>query len=317
MTSELATAAAVPAATSVSLGAALAMSAPTVLVAQVDVAERAADGQGSEPPDPGSATAQGPTAATASAEISARRAAGTTQKTVTVAVTLEAASAEDPAPDAPIGDARTSQPPPTALTSAADPIAALRTAVDATPSAGPVAPQQVRTTGNPEASIPRAYPGPDRGWSASGTRLGTAGSDGVEYRPIPETPAMRGPAAGLATRDARPPVPVIVASGLVGLMTAGFVALAMFMATLGPAILLAPLCGATLTAFLAVGLWRGARGANLVTLLLATLALYTGVANLITGTGGGAITALPRIVIGGALFGLLLGHRETRQHFWS
>lgn len=435
MTSELAPADAVPATTSVSLGAALAMSAPTVLVAPVDVAESEPDSRRSEPPDTESGAAQGPTAATASAEISARRAAGTTQKTVTVAVlatdadtpadasgdpeapgesaalttTEEPTAAEDPTddpstpdaaaaepatpatPEAPPGEAPASQPPPAAPTSGADQIAALRAAVTARKSAltdrpakldpetdtarseadrpaalaeppspparkdtglaaaariaamrasstadktvpvtvvpdpapGSVHPTDAaghqssapRTADGPEPSMPKAYP--DRGWSAGGAPLGTAPSDAVRYRPIPETPAMRGPAPDLVPPATRPPVPVVVASGLLGLITAGFVVLAMFMATLGPAILLAPLCGATLTGCLAFGLWRGARGANLVTLLLAAIALYTGVSNLLTGAGGGAVTALPRIVIGGALFGLLLGHRETRRHYWT
>jgi hypothetical protein len=201
------------------------------------------------------------------------------------------------------------------------PVEVLRDSDTAEPRTGTYGSASVGRRPAPIESDKDEAPGERRvaGWQASGAPIGQGGLDDVEYRPVPETPAMKGPSkeAIAALGIQRPPVPVIVASALLGLATAGFVVLAMFMATLGPAIVLAPLCGATLTGFLAVGLWRGARGANLVTLLLAAVCVYTGISNLITGSGGGALTALPRILLGGALLGLLLGHPTTRRHFWS
>ena len=544
MTSELAPGAAVPATKPVSLGSALAMSAPTVLVPPLDLAERGVEATEVEPYDAGTEAAKGPTAATASAQISAMRAAGTTQKTVTVAVlaadakahnavdaepahtvdvtapgptsgreapasgeeTTEADGGSAAAAAAPQGatlpanasrSAQAAEPPKageppiaepatavepaaaaaelTGLTAGADQIAALRAAVAArkseiaarltavptpeeppassastvppgadaavdasqrpasngparantppprytpparntppakppttpgsaasalaavakiaamretssadrtvpvtilpadslpedTPDAPPAAPAAA-PTGRPDLTqparrqeprnwrdpadrsenAPPGWPTPsgwpagqpqqgqpsiraDAGWSTSGTpfdqsAFSSTRDDSLPSRPLPRphdaTEGAEGPnrtVRSLIEPSQRPPLPVILAAGLLGLITAGFVVLAMFMATLGPAIVLFPLCGATLVGFLAVGLWRGARGANLVTLLLALICLGTGCSNLVTGAGGGALTAGPRILIGAALLVLLLGPPTTRRHFWS
>ncbi|GAA0262015.1 hypothetical protein [Cryptosporangium japonicum] len=114
-------------------------------------------------------------------------------------------------------------------------------------------------------------------------------------------------------RPARPR-PVVAAMVLVNLTGIGLFGLSLLFATLGPAVFFVPLAAAVMMGWLGRGIWRGSRGAYVITLAIALFVVLAGFASI----GGASIlvTGL-QLVLPAVLIGLLTGRSDTRAYFWT
>ncbi|WP_169745089.1 hypothetical protein [Cryptosporangium arvum] len=110
------------------------------------------------------------------------------------------------------------------------------------------------------------------------------------------------------------PRPVVAAMVLVNLTGVGLFGLSLLFATLGPAVFFVPLAAAVMMGWLGRGIWRGSRGAYVITLAIASFVVLAGFASI----GGASIlvTGL-QLLLPVVLIGLLTGQSATRAYFWT
>lgn len=121
----------------------------------------------------------------------------------------------------------------------------------------------------------------------------------------------------IRTGRAWPPTPVIAAVALSGLVTAGFVVLAVVSVATGdgPGAVF-PLLIAAAVGLVTFGVWRGQRGNWGVALTFAAFSLVTGVLSLFDSHNAAAVAAgAARIVVSGAWGALLIGPASARAYF--
>lgn len=121
----------------------------------------------------------------------------------------------------------------------------------------------------------------------------------------------------IRTGRAWPPTPVVAAVVLSGLVTAGFVVLAVVSAAAGdgPGAVF-PLLIAAAVGLVTFGVWRGQRGNWGVALAFAAFSLVTGVLSLFDAHGAVAVAVgVARIVVSAAWGALLVGPATSRAYF--
>ncbi|GAA3388038.1 hypothetical protein [Cryptosporangium minutisporangium] len=110
------------------------------------------------------------------------------------------------------------------------------------------------------------------------------------------------------------PAPVVAAMVLVNLTGVGLFVLSLLFATLGPAVFFVPLVAAVMMGWLGRGIWRGSRGAYVITLMIAVIVALAGIAS-ISGTASLLMTAV-QLLVPAALIALLTARAQTRAYYW-
>jgi len=180
--------------------------------------------------------------------------------------------------------------------------------------APPAIPSATRPSGAPDPAANRERTAEPTSNQRPGAARSPEAQSEVPDNAADPTLAMRVLPPPPQERPARP-APVVAAMVLVNLTGVGLFGLSLLFATLGPAVFFVPLVAAVMMGWLGRGIWRGSRGAYVITMTIAVLVALAGIAS-VGGSASLLLTGL-QLVVPATLIALLTAQATTRRYFWG